>query len=661
MGSSAKSASVSRPRSLTPASGATVIATRPCALSLSRIRTPHSITQAYRTSPPRIHSTMSSVQTGTVTRTSSQAERGARFSSFDGPHYRGALHLPGTSRSHAVSTNVNLVGGPVQGASSHDRQAPPHSYSSLQTPSPTDGQTEETRSHLHGQGALQEHSHWRMQIPGVSLQGVSPNRDSPPEQSHMGYYSGTYDTGSASDAGSEPPVYRPPSLARFNLTPPAAQASWHDAVSSYQELSPTSSSAWQSSSYSALDGSIQQGPRWNSPPSSRAIGTSPTLSISPQSATGAAVTNWPSVPNIAAVREDTSEQSNGSSQTTVNSKPLSAFATASSGLTRSSLASSSSSSFLLSSNYSSETDSSVAPTSANVAAASSRAVPEPTALEFLPFTSRSPPSSQSADQYTNTRNRSFTNYAASYPQTATENTSTEANASTTPTRLGSAAARASPPYELQTHYPASLRVAPSGASPDATHASRHAHDQAPPESAAFQAHFQHSGQAATGGATMSSRTGATGSGPPGSGPVPADYPFARENTNTGSYPPPPFGHSSSSSVGADPSSSLAARSSVPQLTVPVTLTAAEPYDDTLSSSPPPPDPAEGSSSGHQRKKNHACWMCHKSFDRPSTLRKVSWTRSTLNKSGPENFTIVLRLIHHANHCTPLEFFRCLIG
>lgn len=24
-----------------------------------------------------------------------------------------------------------------------------------------------------------------------------------------------------------------------------------------------------------------------------------------------------------------------------------------------------------------------------------------------------------------------------------------------------------------------------------------------------------------------------------------------------------------------------------------------------------------------RKKNHGCWMCHKSFDRPSTLRKVS--------------------------------------
>ncbi|THG93505.1 hypothetical protein EW145_g8360 [Phellinidium pouzarii] len=25
--------------------------------------------------------------------------------------------------------------------------------------------------------------------------------------------------------------------------------------------------------------------------------------------------------------------------------------------------------------------------------------------------------------------------------------------------------------------------------------------------------------------------------------------------------------------------------------------------------------------GQPRKKNHACWMCHKSFDRPSTLRK----------------------------------------
>lgn len=25
-----------------------------------------------------------------------------------------------------------------------------------------------------------------------------------------------------------------------------------------------------------------------------------------------------------------------------------------------------------------------------------------------------------------------------------------------------------------------------------------------------------------------------------------------------------------------------------------------------------------------RKRNHPCWMCHKSFDRPSTLRKVSW-------------------------------------
>lgn len=36
-------------------------------------------------------------------------------------------------------------------------------------------------------------------------------------------------------------------------------------------------------------------------------------------------------------------------------------------------------------------------------------------------------------------------------------------------------------------------------------------------------------------------------------------------------------------------------------------------------------PSSAASGGRPREKRHACWLCHKAFDRPSTLRKVGST------------------------------------
>lgn len=60
----------------------------------------------------------------------------------------------------------------------------------------------------------------------------------------------------------------------------------------------------------------------------------------------------------------------------------------------------------------------------------------------------------------------------------------------------------------------------------------------------------------------------------------------------------------------------------------------------------------GTSSGRSpRKKNHGCWMCHKSFDRPSTLRKVSNPLSFFSIIVvphclfPSNITVLLSPLH----------------
>lgn len=77
------------------------------------------------------------------------------------------------------------------------------------------------------------------------------------------------------------------------------------------------------------------------------------------------------------------------------------------------------------------------------------------------------------------------------------------------------------------------------------------------------------------------------------------------------------------------------------MTLPI-ISSVPALSDVLSAREPPDAQASPSSGGESgeaepsaraagRPKSHGCWMCHKSFDRPSTLRKVCMRQQTLTK------------------------------
>lgn len=89
-------------------------------------------------------------------------------------------------------------------------------------------------------------------------------------------------------------------------------------------------------------------------------------------------------------------------------------------------------------------------------------------------------------------------------------------------------------------------------------------------------------------------------------------------------PPPPLANPSPSSL-PYATSTMAIISLNRPLPSPPVLPAPPPahvQEDAHSGVEDTQTPSSTSSSGRIREKRHACWMCHKSFDRPSTLRKV---------------------------------------
>ncbi|VDB86555.1 unnamed protein product [Peniophora sp. CBMAI 1063] len=69
-------------------------------------------------------------------------------------------------------------------------------------------------------------------------------------------------------------------------------------------------------------------------------------------------------------------------------------------------------------------------------------------------------------------------------------------------------------------------------------------------------------------------------------------------------------------------------------------------------------PSSTSSAGRTREKRHACWMCHKAFDRPSTLRKHLLVHTgekafACDKCG-RRFGVLSNLNRHLRKCSPAE-------
>ena len=110
---------------------------------------------------------------------------------------------------------------------------------------------------------------------------------------------------------------------------------------------------------------------------------------------------------------------------------------------------------------------------------------------------------------------------------------------------------------------------------------------------------------------------------------------------------PPSAHLEHSSPSQSRTSTLSGTPSItpaPQAQVAVAMPGA-PTDiaDDESEAPVSEKPAKA-----QRKKNHGCWMCHKSFDRPSTLRKVSWLLNNALTGGM--FLLINGLLLLASSC-----------
>ena len=102
-------------------------------------------------------------------------------------------------------------------------------------------------------------------------------------------------------------------------------------------------------------------------------------------------------------------------------------------------------------------------------------------------------------------------------------------------------------------------------------------------------------------------------------------------------PPPPLASPSVSSLAYDPTpSSTSTMAIIPlnrHLPAPPAFPAPPPAhapEDAQTGVEDAQTPSSTSSGGRTREKRHACWMCHKAFDRPSTLRKVGRALQTVS-------------------------------
>ena len=499
-----------------------------------------------------------------------------------------------------------------------------------------------------------------------------PNRITPPEHGHVNYYPGPYGSASASASASasepasasasaisgvadrvDPEPSVPPSLASYALTQSAVEASlWRDLGSAYASTTPPPpvlSSAW-TPPFRALDANRSRPAHWESPsssgsattttayppaaqPSTTLPGASPTYTCSPVSSTGTQSASW--VPSSQPIVVGSSERI-----TSRSSRPYAIQVPQRPSLTQSALFSSSSpssSSLQVSSLAASgaSSTSTAAPTPATASTTQLSRVPGPATSFSLPqYDLQSPVSprrlSGAGDEQTMRR-----------AEETARQTSLTAVLSPSSTFGGAQQyARHSPRYGSEPYSPDSIRPVQSSTC--------HEYEQARhrESTAAFQVPVQY-GDGPGGRTIMESGVVAeTRLSPTSSAGVVASDPsnsrggaYSFVGTNISTYSGPPDGVSESDQ---SPASSFAAKSSLggtSHLSVPGSIREAYPYNYSYTSSSTVPASltaqatasgsrsAAGSSGGsggqNTRKRNHPCWMCHKSFDRPSTLRKVS--------------------------------------
>ncbi|KAL5534852.1 hypothetical protein ACEPAG_1317 [Sanghuangporus baumii] len=491
-------------------------------------------------------------------------------------------------------------------------------------------------------------------IPAASA-GFLPNRITQPEHDHVSYYAGPYGSSGSSSASAsgmsadrvDPEPAIPASLASYALTPSAAEASWRGSANAYPPTSPppppnqaASSSAWTPPPpFHALDANRTRRTRWEesssssgaatasypvAQPSTTLPGASPTYTNSPVSSTDVQSTSWvPSTqPTTVDPRESTPTRSSRLYAIKVPQRP---------SLTRSALfpSSSSSSRQVLSFAASGASSTSVvAPTSASGSTAAPSRVPGPASPPSHPqYDTQSPVSPL---RLSGTAGEHY----ARYVERAHQQVSPTAVLSPSSTLGGQQEAQASPPYGSGSYSPDSVRLIQSSSSPGYER-TRHRDSAAP-----FQVPIEYGdgpvGRTPVGSGVKtrpspSSSSGATTSDPSGSRGVSNTF----VGTNIRGYSGPFGGISESDQSPA----SFAAKSNLSgtsQFIVPGASRAAHPYGFSYASSSSVPaslfvqasasgsrSSAGSSGSGGQstRKRNHPCWMCHKSFDRPSTLRK----------------------------------------
>ncbi|KZV77428.1 hypothetical protein PENSPDRAFT_730263 [Peniophora sp. CONT] len=124
-------------------------------------------------------------------------------------------------------------------------------------------------------------------------------------------------------------------------------------------------------------------------------------------------------------------------------------------------------------------------------------------------------------------------------------------------------------------------------------------------------------------------------------------------------PPPPLANPSPSSLAYPTPSSTSTMAIIPlnrPVPTPPVFPAPPPIEDAHTGLEDAQTPSSTSSGGRTREKRHACWMCHKAFDRPSTLRKHLLVHTgekafACDKCG-RRFGVLSNLNRHLRKCSP---------